>query len=371
MAQREWRSGRPRAGVIHQRDRRSTRLQQSARAIAALALLAGAGDVAAQQACPRLVPQAPLPFEVIVQAQPPAPDKAREFAHHPATAVASQSISRLNSSRGFDKQWFLWANRCHGALVGGDPSCGGNPKGNIVPEQSVTPKDARAFFTTLAAADACTLAQAAAALGADAAEINKYGARGKIRFAGKADAALAGNARNVDICQLPDARLDASVRTVVLDYEVADRRSPLHTEQFLVAFAKLVKASGRSVVLYTNALDAPSQQRTSISRVNLPAIVRAFDRVTMLLANQNRHQDIARSAAAQLRLLREAGAETKQILPVFDLSDTTVADAHVVSDLMRKNGFPALMIWRNGAAVGGDCNSQPAKKLTCLVFNQC
>lgn len=330
----------------------------------------------AKTPCFDLASRADLDFDIVVQAPPPSPRRLHRYRHFPATAAASQHIGRLNgdSVDGFQHHWFIWANRCNGRLIGAKASCGHNPKGNII-EPAFKDRDGqrrRTFFTNLKRANACTMAQTAYAIGRDARARREAERAGitliedrksfKQRWAGD---------RLIDICFLPADRLARKVQAVVLDYEVADRRSTRVTADFLTAFSRLVRSSGREAWLYTNALHAPSQRHTSVNRHNLDQIVRHFDRISMLLAFNNPHRDIKKSAAIQLKWLRAAGARTKQILPVFDLGKTAFSDARFVRDLMEREGFPALMIWRNRANVGGACNSDASKKLACLAFGSC
>ncbi len=316
-----------------------------------------------------------LSFEVIVQAPPPRMEHDTAWRFHPASGAASMDISSLNASQteSLKKYWFLWANRCH-ALSQGESgaSCGWNPKGNVVAPKLtlLSGEEVRTYFTTFEAANICTLIQADWALGASRAEIDRMAAKTRLSIVDRPENALAnvhGN-RLMDKCLLPQ-RLGPMTSGVVLDYEVQDRRTPRQTEDFLLEFAKLVKARGKRVILFSNPLDAPTQRYTSITTDNLQRIAPAFDAVGVMLWSKSKQGNLQASARTQLDMLK--GVQPSHIMLVFELNNTSMADAQFVHDLMLREHYAGVMLWRNYAEVGGSCTSNSNRKLSCLLFGRC
>lgn len=343
-------------------------------AFVSLASIGAAVPASSQAPCFTAQDSSRLPFEVIVQAPPPRTEGEANWRYYPATGTASADLAALGASNAHSlkKYWYLWANRCHANAGDGRESCGWNQKGNVVSPRltGANGEEVRTFFSTFAAANNCTLIQAASALGTGGAELEKLAAAGKIRMVSKRDNPLqhARDGRLVDICLLPEAVLPPSV-DVVLDYEVQDRRTPEQSERFLIEFAHLVKSKGRRVFLYTNPLDAPTQKYTGLTPQNMSRIGAAFDFVGVTLWGRNKQGSLQASTQAQLQMLE--GVPPGRIYLVYELNHTSMADAQYIHNLMLSKHFGALMLWRNYAEVGGACGTEANRKISCVVFGRC
>lgn len=314
-----------------------------------------------------------LPFKVFQQAPPPRDDGHAAYPYHPITASASMNIDALAASRatGVDRYFFQWANRCvvpggQGFGTAGKP-CGWNPKGNIV--RGSGDGAVRSFFSTIAKADACTLAQADFVLGARDDVVQKRVQAAGLRFALDPAAARALDPAILDICVMPEGRLPAGGTGIVLDYEVQDGRTPDHTKTFLESFAALVHSHGKKAVLFTNPLDAPTQRYTGVGASNAAALLRAFDHLVIFIWSGNRQKDIEASFRSQWSML--GGGPANKLLVVFELAGTTVEDARVTRRLVLEHKLGGVMFWRNHARQGGDCAEPVNRKIACLVFEDC
>lgn len=311
-------------------------------------------------------------FEVIVNAPPPNKNGDVEWRYRPATAAASMDIHALNVSQeiGLKKYWFLWANRCQGSDRG--QPCGVNAKGNIVyPRMLATDgNEVRAYFTSVEKANACTMVQAGVALATRESSLKTRATNAGLQVVERSkERQLHVAQRIVDVCLLPEKRLSAEVTGVVLDYEVQDGRSSDQTEQFLIEFAQLIRAAGRQSILYVNPLDAPTQKATGLGVDNIPRIASAFDAIGIMLWHGNKQKNLKASAEAQLRLLK--GLNRDKIVLVYEINGTSLGDAQFVHELMLREKYSAVMLWRNSAEVGGSCSSEVNRKLACLVFGRC
>jgi hypothetical protein len=316
-----------------------------------------------------------LPFEVIQQAPPPLDAHESNYRYFPLSASASMDLESLNRSRApLDLYSFLWANRCHdlGSNAG---VCGWNKKGNLVaPRMTTATGEVRTFFTSFQRANDCTLAQAARLLGYPGKTIDDYGKRSGLTIMPKGPETLARQRNNqlVDVCLIDKEPLAPRASGIVLDYEVQDRRMPEQTLAFLKEFAALVHGKGKKAVLYTNPLDAPTQRYTGVAVSNAHQLYEAFDRIALVLWHRNRQGDIAASARAQIEMIRAGGkVDAKRLLAVFELNETTIAEAATVRKLILSEGMAGVMFWRNYAKAGGDCSSPANRKIACIVTGKC
>ncbi|SEQ37310.1 hypothetical protein SAMN05216548_104118 [Faunimonas pinastri] len=295
-----------------------------------LAAFLGGATAAGAQQCFSPQDAARLPFAIIRQAPPPPTDDARNYRFYPLTDSASLNLDRLNESRAsVGKYWFQWANRCQD-LGFNKGACGRNPKGNVPIDGPGGDRERRrTFFSSLDRANDCTLAQAALVLGHSQVEAEKLAARSGGKPIGEEQLRSAPPpGRLVDLCPLPARTLPPEGKGIVLDYEVQDGRTPAETTAFLQDYARLVHASAKEAILYTNPLNAPTQRFTGIDGSNAHALYRAFDRIGVQLWSRNREGDLGRSAAAQLDLLRAGGAvDPKRLILVYELRGTDMADA--------------------------------------------
>ena len=312
-----------------------------------------------------------LPFDVIVQAPPPRADNDRSWRYHPASGTASADLGALRASTAnLKKYWYLWANRCHS---GGQEQCGWNPKGNVVSPRLQAPsgEEVRTFFTSFAAANTCTLIQAAWALGSNHAEVDRMAAGARVRVVSREENPLQymRGGRLVDICLLPETTLSPDAKGIVLDYEVQDARTPAQTEKFLLEFAALVKARGKQALLFTNPLDAPTQKYTGINTQNIAAIGQAFDAVGLTLWGKSKQRNVQASVSSQLQMVKQMRPD--HIYLIFELSNTSMEDARFAREMMLRDHYAGVMLWRNYAEIGGSCDSEANRKIACLVFGRC
>ncbi|HMN70382.1 MAG TPA: hypothetical protein PKA55_00790 [Rhodoblastus sp.] len=236
------------------------------------------------------------------------------------------------------------------------------PKPNFGPR--VTPRGpTQLHFSSANTADACTLAQTATALGLDG-QAQRYARDGGVQLT-KADPART----TTDTCLIWDKRLPQNAEGVLLDYEVQDGRTPARTRSFLLEYAKLVHSAGKKAILYTNPLDAPTQQSTGIDASNAHELMGAFDRISIFLWSRNRQGDIARSFDSQLAVLGQP--DPAKLLVAFELANTSLRDAAVVKSIVSRRGINAVFFWRNFAQQGGSCDTDVNRKIACLAFGEC
>jgi len=289
------------------------------------------------------------------QAPPPAHDGAKDYAFYPASSVATMNIEALLRSKSAVKKYYWqWAN--HGPRK--------IPKGNLVPS-TFQSRSVKAFFSSHAAADACTLAQTAAVLGLrDAAK--KY-----LRDAGVVESyqPTAGVQDTKDVCLLSPTPVVASTDGILLDYEVADGRTPQWTLEFLSKFARLTKSAGKEVLLYTNPLDAPTQPLTGVHRSNIREITNLFDKVSVFLWRKNRQRNIQESFYSQLDII--GAVDPGKLFLVFELNGTTFDDARAVRALLDKHRIGTVSLWRNYSNQGGNCDTEVNRKIRCVSFGRC
>jgi hypothetical protein len=314
----------------------------------------------------------PLGQEVYQQAPPPVPHRDGGFAYFPASAFASQSMQRLWRAQGsaYALYYFQWSNRSTQGLV----DRGGRtviPKANIQPGADGA-LDQRTRFTSTAKADACTLAQTAAVLGRSEADVDAYLKPAGVRAARPSAGGRVGVSEAIDLCVIPPLALPPGAAGVVLDYEVQDGRTPAYTLAFLRRFSALVDGAGLRPILLTNPLNAPTQAWTGISEQNANAIHRLFYRTTLFAWSRNPDGDIARSLARQMDVLKAGGTvEPGRLIVDFELANTTLADAAAAHRFIRDAKLAGVLLWRNGARQGGDCDTDVNRKIACLTLGAC
>lgn len=335
-----------------------------------LALAAPAGGRAAVPTepgvCFREAESARLAFPVIVQAPPPQRGE-RDYPFHPLSAAATMQIGTLQAmAPGVAGYAFHWANRAT-VPISGDHGRVIVRKVNLQPS-ALGSRRQRSPFTTIARADACTMAQLHAMTGRDAAAQTVANGAGiaLVRETALADSDVPAPA---DICVLPAGRLPETAAGVVLDYEVADGRTSQGTRDFLLGYAAAVHATGRRAILLTNPLNAPTQRYTAIDAANAGAIIAAFDQTTLMLWSRNREHDLAASYRNQRAIAEAAGpVDPARLIIDFELAGTTQADALLVHDLIVRDRLAGLMLWRNRALVGGACSTAVNRKIAAAAF---
>ncbi len=346
---------------------RHTRVAALAGAVA-LFVPVGAGAVPGPDgpACFTERDNAALTFDVIQQAPPPARD-GTAYAFYPLTGVASMQLGSLAAARpGYALYYFQWANRSNAPLA--------NALGVAVPRKANFQQVAgrlrhqRTPFSSVARANACTLAQTANALGLRA-DAERYAAAGGITLVSETRQADGGDTGPEDVCVLADGSLPRAAAGVLLDYEVQDRRSPAETLAFLTDYTALVHRAGRKAILLINPLDAPSQIYTGITAANAHAIVAAFDRTTIFLWSRNRQGDLQASYTAQKAVIAAGGPfEGARILIDFELKGTSLDDAKLVRRLIVDDHLAGVLLWRNYAKQGRACASDVNQKIATIAF---
>jgi hypothetical protein len=316
----------------------------------------------ADQACFDASPNRKLAFEVWWQVPPPRSFNEAGYTYFPMTATASTKMEALNSTHApIDEYFFLWANRRED---------GWNKKGNVVlPPLKNGEVQVRTFFSDLDHANRCTLAQAARVLGYGQNQVDRYGSG--LRYVTRADdiLKLEKDNRLENVCILEQEPLNPRGKGIVLDYEVRDDRSPEETLRFLKEFTVLVHGRNEMAVLLTNPWDAPTERHTGVAASNAHAIYEAFDRMLLFLWHNNRQKDLQQSAESQLGMMGDMNP--KRIVALFELANTTMAEAEFTHGLIVSRGFSGVMFWRNYAKPGGDCGSETNRKIACVVFGRC
>lgn len=303
-----------------------------------------------------------LPFAVIQQAPPPRAGEA-DYRYYPQTAVATMQMDTLSRApAGTDAYFFHWANRSNANVV---------RKPNLQPSSSGLRRQ-RTAFTSVARADACTMAQLASLLGTpDEAkpEAAKSGMTLVLQSSQPDDAARNRSAVGPsDACVLPDAALPSSVRGVLLDFEVADGRSPDEALALLTRYAARVHRAGLRAILLIDPFDAPSQRLTGIGQSNAGAIVRAFDTTTLMLWSKNAAHDLAASYRAQRAIVGDV--DPQRLVIDFDLAGTSEADAAFVHTAIERDRLGGVLFWRNRASQGGNCSDPVNRKIALIVFGE-
>ena len=309
-----------------------------------------------------------LPFRVFQQAPPPQRRDAG-YVHYPLTDAATMQLGKLaTAKRGVGLWYFQWGNRSNAPLY--------NTAGKLVPRKpnfqpaSGELRSQRTPFTTVDRANACTLAQTARLLGEDAkgAEIAQ---KAGLPLVAEREHQDVGSVGPADLCLLAEGRLPRKAAGVFLDYEVGDGRTPEQSLEFLRRFAELVHGAGRKAGVMINPLDAPSQVWTGITGPVARELVSQFDYTTIWLWARNAQGSLPASYDRQMELLRQGGkVDGKRVLALFELANTSEADARFVHDAIRRDGLAGAMLWRNRAVQGGPCDSPVNRKTALLVFGR-
>lgn len=307
-----------------------------------------------------------LSFEVIQQAPPPN-SKGENYQFYPLTGAVSAQLGALADVPGhLDLYYFQWANRANTIITGAHGKTI-RKKANLQPSIGLQRKQ-RSSFSSIAKANACTLAQSASVLG-QGEQARRTAEAAGIGLVNEAmqhdDGVLAAE----DLCVLASGALPNHAAGIMLDYEVQDGRSTAQTLSFLLEYAAMVHSTGHRAMLMTNPLDAPTQAYTGISDENAHAVVSAFDQTTIWLWGRNRQHDISASYQAQKALIQAGGRfDNSRILVQFELANTTLADAQFVRDIIIKDRLAGVLLWRNGIAQGGSCNVPINEKIAIVAL---
>ena len=330
------------------------------------ALLAQADRPVAGADCFTATDNARLQFEVYQQAPPPR--EGVRYPHYPLSASVSGQLGRLAvAPAGIETWYFHWANRAATPLVG----AGGR---QIVRKLNLEPSSAgnrrhRSAFSSIDKANACTLAQASSMLG-QTGRARRYARDAGITLVSETALPDAAPPSPADTCVLASGRLPPRASGIMLDYEVQDGRDPPKTEAFLAAYAKLVHAAGKQVMLLVNPLDSPGQQRfTGVTAENAHRIVALFDRTTLVLWSGNAQKSLPASYAAQMDIVKAGGpVDTRRLLVDFELAGTTLDDARFVREAIIRDRLAGVMFWRNYAVQGGSCAAPVNQRIAAIAF---
>ncbi len=317
------------------------------------------------------LPQAPTPFPVYRNAFVPKSDDAA-YRYFPATAYLAGERSQVQfatSQATGDKYFFQWVNRCNDGPVGG--ACDRSNKGNL-PVLTVGKTDYRFFFTTLAKANACTIAQLNRILGVSTQGF--FDGKGVRPYVSGPIAPFLTGGRFVDVCYLyAEAGLSNHLDGVALDYEPQDRRSAAATKALLTRLAATVHARGKKALLWTNRITSQGAVRNGIDASNAPALLEAFDAVPLFaddsipaasLRTELRRQQalyaIEARHRAKLYVLTGLGTGAGAI----SLPALAAVRAHVLAE--RLGG---VAIWNDGADFD-TCKSPGFRQVQCLVYGE-
>lgn len=308
---------------------------------------------------------------VIQQAPAPPASKGGLSAYYPATAFATQNLDSLWAAEpGREIYYFQWANRSTAPIQN---AAGETIRRKLNFQPGPTgPFGPRTAFTSVKRADACTLAQSAAVLGLDAAEIERIAATGGVSIVRPPRGERAGVANATDICVIQPRPMPRKGTGVVLDYEVQDGRTSEQTFQFLTDFASLVHGAHRKAILMTNGLDAPTQVYTNVNAENASRLANLFDGMSLFIWSRNPEGDVQASFDRQFEIANHGGpVDPKRLIVVFELANTSPSDARVIREAMIKHDLGGVMFWRNGAKQGGDCAAPVNRKIACLAMGRC
>ncbi len=307
-----------------------------------------------------------LTFEVFQQAPPPRLDH-KGYDFYPLSGAASMQLGTLSGAEpGYQRYYFQWGNRSNAPLL--------NPKGKLVPRKLNLqsgfglPRRQRTPFSTIARANACTLAQTANVLGLPR-ETRAFARAVGLTLAFETPSAAPVGPQ--DVCVLAKGRLPKDGAGVLLDYETHDGRTVQQTTAFLRDYSRLVHKAGRKAILLINPFDAPTQRYNGITAENANAIVSLFDRTTIFLWSRSVQGNIAASYQSQKTIIEQGGRfDGSRILIDFELANTTLDDARLVRRLIETDKLAGVIFWRNGALQGGSCSSPVNQKIGLIALGQ-
>lgn len=343
-----------------------TKVGWTALALALPVMAIAAPGVPDAQACFTERDNAALTFEVIQQAPPPV-QGSQHYDFYPLTGAASMQLGSLAGAQSnYSLYYFQWANRSTAPLL--------TAQGRQVirkpnfQQAGGRLRQQRTPFSSVARANACTLAQTANVLGLNA-DAHRYAAAESVRLISETRQADSGATGPTDVCVIGNGVMPRNAAGVLLDYEVQDKRSSGETLAFLTAYSKLVQRAGRKAILLINPLNAPSQIYTGINEQNAHDIVGLFDRTTIFLWSRNREGNLSASYAAQKAVIEAGGAfDGSRILIDFELQGTSVDDARLVRELIIKDRLAGVLFWRNYARQGGSCASDTNQKIATIAL---
>jgi hypothetical protein len=353
--------------------------------------LAGA---AASSSCYSFANSMPLDMEVMRQAIPPEYESGTtnfpdQNGTYPVTIYTAQNTPNLTRAVGktapngthIKGYAFLWANRCIGIKGGPCPKKKSNPINspaitkNVTVKGKTTAKEVRLAFTSVAKANACTIARAAYILGysADFAEdiavnnkIKLYSANAIQEVAKTAKLYTASSGEKhytlADICVLPETQ--TNVDGIVLDYEVHDNRAPVSTTNLIGRIGEMAREKGKGLIIYTNSIDKAGVAN-GLTRANLKQVIAdstGFTFVALNTTDYSRSMNIIKQS-----YLVQSTIPYSKLFPTLSLRTTTLADANRFNQIIRNNNLFGASFWRDGATLDEQCTSNSYKILKCVV----
>jgi hypothetical protein len=226
----------------------------------------------------------------------------------------------------------------------------------------------RTAFSSLAKADACTLAQTASILQRPALAA-RIARSAKISLVSEAQQADGPGQGPNDTCVLAAGVLPKASKGILLDFEPQDGRSAAQTLALMKEFTGLVRSAGRSSMLLLDPFDAPTQIYTGISASNANSIVTMFDLTAIMLWSRSRQRSVQSSYEAQMAMIKSGGpVDGRRLLINFDLAGTSEADARFVRKAILDDKLAGVMFWRNWAKQGGGCETDVNRKIASIVF---
>lgn len=328
-----------------------------------------------------------LEFPVVQIAN--SPSNAR-FTRWPCSGVMSGDPYGLHHNYGdYDAGYTPWINRRNCGRYTSSLVEFINKANPVRPVVSVAGKDNRMEFTTIPkamAADAAIMMRAVGDPDSRATAIERGYADSDIveavEWMSNAPAFFDSNSRDgnsrvsIDRIMLP--RPSTHVDTVIADFEMADGgTAPEGVEQgtewdCLARASQIVticRRNGKRAVLWPNALNAPSQLDTMITKNNAPALHAMFDAVLLVCG-----ADAVDSFWAQVAVLR-GGARLLPWHPErvgisMDVANATEEDALAIYELMTSLKLAMLLIWPNGSPMGGDTLDATNRKISLACFGE-
>lgn len=318
--------------------------------------------------------------KVFQSAIPPASDaldKKVAYNYFPATDIVSAAIQvSTYTYTGADIWVFLWCNRYNGVNAW-------NKKPNLTPVPIVwypsTTHECRVNYSTIAKANAATRVQVLYLLGktnyADP-WINNGGSLSDLILptgtgGWRSDPAAVFTESPVvfgdetyrtctDKVLIPDFKLadvpaGVNAAGIFLDYEPQDGRTETNTKNFLTLVASEIHSVGKKVGIWTNPLNAPSQQYTKLTSNNLPDILDAVDYLSVQLWNGNPEGSISASYQNQINLLGTMTTDDwEKIMITVELNLPTVDAQWIYNKMHESNSTHPkhVWFWRNGAVQG-------------------
>lgn len=305
-------------------------------------------------------------FRVFRNLTPPASgDPARTGTDYMVALSAAAAASTFTGPV-YDFRWHNHGPRIVGAhpnVVA--PAIGGTPNGN-----------GRTVYTTVAKADAATDSNLLAVLGASLGDITAAAQGMPVTAASvvAADPATyfpgtvvdAGTTYSVmtdGVIIPPYAGKDraAGWAGIVLDCEMQDGRTPAQLQARMLAVAAMVHSYGKALIIYPDALDAPSQVNTGFSAGNARTILDAVDGLCLMVWGGTigtMYDQFAR----QYAMLGTAPPPGKLFL-IYELLQTALSDATLARAVALAHELAGVMVWLDGEVDSGDT----AAKLAALT----